>query len=135
MKTSISKLVVLMTLTIIYAATFAAIPVFENEAEVDRIGVDSVVKTTTEIPLREGPPKQGLIYMREKRIGTVQKEEFLKVKSMSVFKNLLGNQKWIEVERDQSKLREGERSRGWIYAGDEGKKSCCLELNQNTNNR
>lgn len=134
MNIRISRLVVLMTLTIICGATFSAIPAFQNDAEVDRISVGSIVVATAEIPLREAPPKQRPIYKREQHIGTVKRGEELEVKGVSVFKHLLGNQKWIEVERDRSKIKPEERSSGWIYAGDGGKKSCCLEQKQNTNN-
>ena len=97
------------------------------EINVDDIKPGSTLKALRSLPLRKDAPKQGLIYRLQERTGTVVAEELLTVTGEKWFKNLLGKQKWLEVRRD-TKPDNSEPKTGWIYVGDEGEKSCCLEL-------
>ena len=125
-----TRYIMLVALLIAFAAlslVATASPPIRLEINVDDIKLGSKIKALRSLPLRKDAPKQGLIYIRQQRTGTVLAEEILTVTGEKWFKNLLGNQKWLEVKRE-TKPDNGEPITGWIYVGDEGEKSCCLEF-------
>jgi hypothetical protein len=124
MTTRIMRLALLTTVITSTAVAFTSLP----QTLVDDIKRDSIVKATREILLRDSPPKQRLIYIRGEKIGTIAKGETLEVTGESEFRNLFGKQKWIQVKRDESSLKPEDPVRGWLYVGNLGDKSCCVEL-------
>ena len=74
------------------------------------------------IRLKDGPRKAY-------NVARLQKGERLKVIRVSFYKRgsplglLFGEEKWIQVQRDEAFVLENERKDGWVFAGYRGKQS------------
>jgi hypothetical protein len=106
-------------------ASLAGFAYAQTAARVSDIQRSSIVGVLERIPVRESPPTQGTVYSPGRQVATLNQGETLEVTDIALFKNVLGSQKWLQLRRTA-----GSPSLGWIYAGDEGKQSCCVELKQ-----
>lgn len=117
----VSKGAVAAAIGFIVVASLSWLPA---QTAVGKIQVDSTVKVVAErVPLRQHPPNEGLFYgnKAELRFSAKRGERF-KVLEVRTVKKAFRHEIWIHLQR------QGDRKKGWAYAGAAGGQSSNFQL-------
>jgi len=108
------------------ALTLTAAPLIaqqEAPAAVDRVGPGTALVARSDIPLRANAPGGGALYVKGSQTGVISRGETVVVQQAQTVSTLLGNQKWVYVDRAGKSP-----SAGWVLVGNVGTTSDRFDL-------
>src|SRR5262245_52220472 len=80
---------------------------------VDQVHPGTTLVAMTDVPIRDGAPSGGALYVKGQQTGTLKRGEVISVSGEKMFATALGNQKWVYFSRAGSPS-------GWVLVGNAG---------------
>lgn len=109
-------LVRLTSVVLSMALTGALLAAQQGAVPVDQVHVGSSLVALGEVPIRDGAPGRGVVYVKGQQTGTLRSGEIITVTTERMVSTLLGNQKWVYFSRFKSLSP----SSGWVLVGNAG---------------